>query len=456
MYRSEFMIEHLYGASGKRKVERKQYNREEELAAIRKSNSSVSEKAEDKKSINVEDEQKKILNDIREIRRKLIAKGFSADISNDDIEKVYFISLANNNRKERNNMSESEFTTFIIDEAVNIYTNSHIDVSVDSPLKKKQKKDKSQVLPATPDNNSNQGASSSNQGASSSNQGASSSNSITKPDTYPKKINSILDLLDNLKLFNKSYREEFELILDEENANLDEQLLRKVYKSGSSYSHSRRDIIWATKLDTKIGKPKNNGPWPKGYANSDLINMYFNFLEDEFEDLSGRQTYEISKLKDEDFKWLLKPKRKRSIFFMENGEPRKKKVIFPANINDNHWGLFYINFEYYSIYYYDSLLTEIPDNLDTKILYYIKLAFKKQYKNEDKDVKEYMDRWTVYNMTSSSPKQSDVHCGFFVMEMAKYIALNWKIDNKSPSDNDMLEIRKRCIFELCNDKLLVE
>ena len=149
--------------------------------------------------------------------------------------------------------------------------------------------------------------------------------------------------------------------------------------------------------------------------------------------------------------------KKDRILFDESGEARYKKLLFPLHKSDfNHWALLVIDFSDKIIKFYDSLYDEIPSTLFGEIKSYIYVSYIQQCPTLDSE--EYMKDWNEIDFGSLdvkvTPKQSGVDCGFFVMEIAKYIAMDWEITVNKPNKNDMEKIRERCVWELKNLKLL--
>jgi hypothetical protein len=139
-----------------------------------------------------------------------------------------------------------------------------------------------------------------------------------------------------------------------------------------------------------------------------------------------------------------------------------KKVLFPVHQTRgyDHWTLLYLNFRHNQLEYYDSLPSEESNNFEEQVFkqtrQYVRVCFKKTYpfikpKYFMKNLKDI--NYSQYD-EQVIPVQEGVDCGFFVMELAKFISFGWKIDKDTPSAQNMCQVRKRCIFELWERCLL--
>lgn len=138
--------------------------------------------------------------------------------------------------------------------------------------------------------------------------------------------------------------------------------------------------------------------------------------------------------------------------------PIYDRVIFPVHKND-HWALICIDFTRFTIEHFDSLYKPLNMKTFIELKKYIKSALDCVSTSGSENMKvKYMRKFYQIDYSKVSPhvtpRQTGVDCGFFIMEMAKYLCLGWKITAKHPSSKDMEHIRKRCVYELHQQCLL--
>lgn len=138
-------------------------------------------------------------------------------------------------------------------------------------------------------------------------------------------------------------------------------------------------------------------------------------------------------------------------YFVLYNKPIHKfsNVIFPIH-KPGHWALIHINFKKFKIQHYDSMYYKLESKVFSELKKYIKASFEYTYPNIPST--PYMKKWSnvdysTYN-PKVTPKQTGIDCGFFIMEMAKYLVLGWKITKNNPNKKDMANIRRRCVYEL--------
>ena len=138
--------------------------------------------------------------------------------------------------------------------------------------------------------------------------------------------------------------------------------------------------------------------------------------------------------------------------FNPDGTLAYKKVLFPRFIDWGHWGLIVINLEDIRIEYYDSLRQKCDKNIFKRLRRYVAESYRRQVdppKDKPSLHDDFADNFLNFEIIDYSlcdppvtPKQHGVDCGFFVMEMAKYIAKVGK-SHKPTSSSIMSRVRER-------------
>lgn len=176
---------------------------------------------------------------------------------------------------------------------------------------------------------------------------------------------------------------------------------------------------------------------------SDLLNEKFEFDESDLKDLT---------LPDEGYV-AIETKAEITHYYSitHKPEPQYRHIVFPVHKEgEGHWALIHIDFENFTIQHFDSLYFSLDLKYFVELQKYIKSSLKLTYPTFDS--RKYMKRFSNIDYSKSdpkvTPKQQGVDCGFFIMEMAKYLALGWKITSSTPNKKDMANIRRRCVYEL--------
>lgn len=268
-------------------------------------------------------------------------------------------------------------------------------------------------------------------------------------------------------------REKFNEILDPKK-DLEEVVLETQDDIGGGYKLRRGALIYAVRNNPPKNihdhmKPRNR----PGYAYDDLIWMYFKLLQDKFPSLSTRTSTEITHLMNNDkeqrdeFQIRTYMYKKNKILFHPDGNPIYEKIIFPRHLDWGHWGLIVVDLKNLQIEYYDSMRQACDPKIFKRLLTYISASYRRQFNFGDdanpEDVDLLVDSFITqfkkidYSLCNPpvTPLQTGVDCGYYVMEMAKYIAKGWKITANQPKAANMKYIRERCIFELKYQTLLL-
>lgn len=211
--------------------------------------------------------------------------------------------------------------------------------------------------------------------------------------------------------------------------------------SKALFQKKRNGTLWIKHREKPTGKKLLKERLPH-QMRVKLLNKKLSFTEEETKHLN---------LPDEAYIKIKTQAGNRYYFkIQEEVLPTHRVVVFPKHKpEDYHWALVVINFEKFTIEHYDSMYVGLEKKVFTMVLEYIKTSFENIY---NMDSSEYMKQWKFVDYSKWKPKvtplQRGVDCGFFVMEMAKYIAFNWKITKNKPNKLDFVKIRRRCIYEL--------
>jgi hypothetical protein len=204
-----------------------------------------------------------------------------------------------------------------------------------------------------------------------------------------------------------------------------------------------------------------------GYAYDDLINAYLIFLSDQVPRFGAQTSFALTDFLvgspntgDRDEHGIRKfMYKERYGLFGQDGMPVYDQLVLPWS-KEIHWALVRVNFRTKTIEHYDSLAWVADRDVLETVKKYIELCYVKQAtQNADLD---YIEGWEIIDFSDTKrfpkneiPKQDNaVDCGFFVMEIAKFMALGWPITKKQPYKKSIPFVRKRCIFELANNMLL--
>lgn len=263
---------------------------------------------------------------------------------------------------------------------------------------------------------------------------------------------------------------------DDDLVNSYMRLLNRNIPNFSAYSHNDLDVIvnkskvgaagfidgfskYLFKGDKALFKKKNNGTfWVKHREKPSGTKIPKETLPKDMRTqlLSNKLTFTEVEIRDlalpNDGYVKIKTQAGNRYYFQIQQEVKHihRVVVFPKHKPaELHWALVVINFENFTIEHYDSIYSNLEIKVFTMVLNYIKSSFE-HFCSMDSSV--YMRQWKFVDFsrwkTKVTPLQNGIDCGFFVMEMAKYIALNWKITKTKPNKNDFEKIRRRCIYEL--------
>jgi len=127
------------------------------------------------------------------------------------------------------------------------------------------------------------------------------------------------------------------------------------------------------------------------------------------------------------------------------------KVIFPVNINNNHWCLAVINFVDKRFEYYDSLQGKNPKCLQFLRQYVVdeaKTYHPKEYGSKDYDLSEWKDV-----MVTALPRQNNgCDCGVFTCKFADFVSEGRDVNEFT--QRDMAYFRRRIALELRNQFIM--
>lgn len=285
-------------------------------------------------------------------------------------------------------------------------------------------------------------------------------------DQMPSSLSEIYEKLTTLSssipFYMKSI-EEVDSILktDElEKGQPDELVIKTPYFRNGYFELYKARLILAiknlNKKELKLVKSILKEEHEEMYAYDDLINAYVGLLAYAIPTIGVISSNIIdSKTQSVKMNW----ERTKKELFDKDKKPLFSKIFIPVHKKSFlHWALLVVDFSKKRIEFYDSLYDKVPHALFDEIKSYIVLCYMKQFPEDADDIEDYMEEWTVIDFgalaVKVTPQQSGVDCGFFVMELAKYIAMNWEITADKPNKDDMKKIRERCVWELKNLQLL--
>lgn len=133
---------------------------------------------------------------------------------------------------------------------------------------------------------------------------------------------------------------------------------------------------------------------------------------------------------------------------------KKKKIIeqdlvmFPVNVNQNHWCLAVINFNQKRFEYYDSLQGENRLCLN---------AMRNYVKNEAKQcsgIEKYdLSGWTDYVPDDIPRQKNGCDCGVFTLQFADYLSEGLPLSPAPFTQDDMPIFRQRILLSILDGRL---